>query len=82
MWKDFAAWVRVPDDVTPAIDPARGTDDFFVANGWAATKTGFSRQNKRRAVFKCVATSAHGIVWYEQKTGGVWYAAVRDGMVQ
>ncbi|MDE6350299.1 MAG: hypothetical protein K2K67_04795, partial [Treponemataceae bacterium] len=82
LWKDFASWVRVPDDVTPAIDPGRGTDDFFVANGCAATKTGFARQNERRAVFKCVATSAHGIAWYEQKTGGVWYAAVRDGTVQ
>lgn len=82
LWKDFASWVRVPDDVTPAIDPPHGTDDFFVANGFAATKTGFSRQNERWVVFKCVATSAHGIAWYEQKTGGVWYAAVRDGTVQ
>lgn len=82
LWEDFAAWVRVPDDVSPAIDPSRGTDDFFVANGFPATKTGFSRQNERRSVFKCVATSAHGIAWYEQKTGGVWYAAVRDGTVR
>ena len=79
LWKAFEAWVPVPP-ATDAIASGTGTDDFFVAQSLAsAKKTGFSRQNSRRSVFKCIDTSAYGVVWYDSKTGGVWYAPVTNG---
>ena len=75
LWKDFESWVTVPDSVTAAISSEYGTADFFVANGLArAEKTGFSKINSRRSVFKCIDTTADGIAWFDSKTGGVWYA--------
>ena len=80
LWKDFEAWVPVPEHMTAAISEDGGTDDFFVANGLEeAKKTGFSPSNSRRSVLKCLDTSAYGAVWYDTKTGGVWYAARGSG---
>ncbi|MBQ7158617.1 MAG: hypothetical protein IJS09_04220 [Treponema sp.] len=82
IWKDFEAWVTVPPS-TPAISSEHGTGDFFVSEGWEqAKKNGFSKTNSRRSVFKCIDTAKDSVVWFESKTGGVWYADLSDGTAQ
>ena len=75
-WKDFEAWLAVPA-CTEALDAETGSYDFFVASELSrpVRKTALSRTNNRLQLFSLIDTCSHGAVWYERKTGAVWYAA-------
>ncbi|MBR4463715.1 MAG: hypothetical protein IKS40_03815 [Treponema sp.] len=82
IWDDFEEWVSLPQ-VTEVPSAEHGVGDFFVDFGLEkARDDGFSRSNSRRQVFKCIASSAYGLAWFETKTGGVWYGEMKEGSLQ
>ena len=73
-WEAFKEWLPVPQVVTDFTEK-NGLADFFEKAGMSKrTKNGFSKLNNGRRVYGAMDTSKAGVVWYERKTGGVWFA--------
>ncbi len=72
-WKSFEQWIPVPP-ATTSFDGRYGAWDFFVKSGLKpVSKNDFSRLNNKRQLYSCIDTCRNGIVWYEKKTGGIWF---------